>query len=76
MQTVNLIMPSKSDHKWCETTPIRPIIVSHLVMLLFGPPLFQLAFLGPHNNHYAPKSSAPLVVINRFKYLYLICVVL
>ena len=44
-------MAPKSDRKWCKTTPIRPIIASHLGV----PSLFQLAILGPHKNHYAPS---------------------
>ena len=48
-------MAPKSDRKWCETTPIRPIIASHLAVRPFGPPLFQLAILGPHKNHFAPS---------------------
>ena len=40
----------KSDRKWCETTPIRPIIASHLAVRPFWATTFQLAILGPHKN--------------------------
>ena len=46
-------MAPKSDRKWCETTPIWPIIASHLTMCPFRATTFQLAILGLHKNHYA-----------------------
>jgi hypothetical protein len=53
-------MAPKSDHKWCETTHIWPIHVSHLSHLtyhyiLFGPPLLQLVIFGSHKNHSTPS---------------------
>ena len=48
-------MAPKSVRQWCETTPIRPTIAFHLAVCPFGAPVFQLAILGPHKNHYAPN---------------------
>ena len=49
------LMALKSDHKWCETIPIRPIIASHLLVRPFWATTFPINHLGSHKNHYAPS---------------------
>ena len=36
----------KSDRKWCETTPIGPIIASHLAMHPFQATNFPISHFG------------------------------
>ena len=39
-------MAPKSDRKWCETTPIQPIIASHLAVRPFLATTFPISHFG------------------------------
>ena len=64
-------MTPKSDRKRCETTPIRPIIASHLAVRPFRTTTFPVSHFVSAQEPPCPYSSAPLVVINHFRYFYL-----
>ena len=66
-KTVNSMTP-KSDRKWCEATPI---IASHLAVCPFWSTIFPISHFGSAQEPPCPQSSAPLVVIHRFRYFYL-----
>ena len=55
---VNSLAP-KSDHKWCEITPIWPIIALHLSLHPFRATTF-VSRLGPYNNNCTPSSMHQL----------------
>ena len=61
---VNLIA-LKSDRKWCETTPIRPIIASHLANVIFQNTTFLVSHFGSVEELLCPwtfaSSTLPLL---------------
>jgi hypothetical protein len=62
---------TQSDRKWCETTPIRPIIASHLAMRSCPTTTFTISHFGSAQEPLCPLSSGPLVVINGLWYSYM-----
>ena len=65
---VNSIEP-RSDCEWCETSPICPIIASHLSLHPFQVTTFTISHFGSTQESFYPSSSAPIVVIHSFNTL-------
>ena len=59
-------MASQSDRKWCETTPIWPIIVFHLSVHHFQATTFTISHCGSEQESLYPKSIALVVGIYHF----------
>ena len=56
-------MAPKTNHKWCETTPISPITESHLSLHPFHATTFTISHFGSTQESFHPQSSAPVVVV-------------